>query len=186
MERLLTVGKEFLEQSCPENFPSLLKDLLQVADKAQKSLELFTSPTATEKVIGSFIDGRRHHNRCMKLLFFHTEKPYARQTDIILALRFVANRMILFMNSPYSPSSRVHVLHPINLEYTNNRRFYHIHGFLNWMFPINRTQQDFMVLKRAGADIVFKEIKNLSHTYLREENVHILKWLDSSIMLFEN
>lgn len=80
------------------------------------------------------------------------------------------------------------VLHPMNfangnLERAAGRRIHLVHGALDWMFPvaIARTARD--ELEKAGAEVTYCEIEDLSHTYPREENDHILKWFDPSLAL---
>ncbi len=75
------------------------------------------------------------------------------------------------------------VLHPIDLSHAKDMRIYLVHGTLDWMFSINFAHQSHRLLKLAGADIIFREIENLSHTYPREENDGILKWFDSKLAL---
>ena len=38
-------------------------------------------------------------------------------------------------------------------------------------------------LRDAGADITYRELEDLSHTYPREENARILEWLDPGLAL---
>ena len=76
------------------------------------------------------------------------------------------------------------VLHPAsfangNLARASGRRIYLVHGTLDWMFPIALAREARRVLEEAGADVTFREIEDLSHTYPREENARILAWLDS-------
>ncbi|MFN8641264.1 MAG: phospholipase [Candidatus Binatia bacterium] len=73
------------------------------------------------------------------------------------------------------------VLHPANLlngnlERAAGRRIYLVHGARDWMFPIATAHMAHRELQRAGADVVFREIADLSHTYPREENWRILEW----------
>ncbi len=76
------------------------------------------------------------------------------------------------------------VLHPaINLERARGRRIYLVHGARDWMFPIALARMAYQELARAGADITFREIADLSHTYPREENDRILTWFDPSLAL---
>lgn len=63
------------------------------------------------------------------------------------------------------------------------RRIYLVHGARDWMFPIESARLTRDVLREAGADLVFREIDDLSHTYPREENDRILRWFDSSLAL---
>jgi phospholipase/carboxylesterase len=80
------------------------------------------------------------------------------------------------------------VLHPANLmngnlERAAGRRIYLVHGARDWMFPIATARMAYRELHRAGADVTFREIADLSHTYPREENGRILEWLDPRLGL---
>lgn len=52
-----------------------------------------------------------------------------------------------------------------------------VHGKLDWMFPVQVARQTRELLSMAGADITYREIDDLSHTYPREINAEILRWL---------
>lgn len=54
---------------------------------------------------------------------------------------------------------------------------YLIHGALDWMFPVHTTRVAREALLSAGAQLVYREIEDLSHTYPRDENPKILDWL---------
>ncbi len=58
-----------------------------------------------------------------------------------------------------------------------------MHGALDWMFPVEIARMARDELAKAGADLTFREIEDLSHTYPREENARILEWLDPSLAL---
>ena len=78
------------------------------------------------------------------------------------------------------------VLHPANLGNGNlNRaagmRIYLVHGALDWMFPVGLARMARDELEAAGADLMYREIEDLSHTYPREENARILEWFDPSL-----
>jgi phospholipase/carboxylesterase len=80
------------------------------------------------------------------------------------------------------------VLHPTNLangnmERARGRRIYLVHGALDWMFPIALARAAADELDRAGAELEFREIEDLSHTYPRDENGRILAWLDPALAL---
>ena len=85
--------------------------------------------------------------------------------------------------SPFSALAPLSgVLHPAllgpgGLEHARGRRIYQVHGSLDWMFPPALAQLARDALERAGADLVYREIADLSHTYAREENARILGWL---------
>jgi phospholipase/carboxylesterase len=52
-----------------------------------------------------------------------------------------------------------------------------VHGRLDWMFPVQVARQTHRLLSAAGADVTYREIDDLSHTYPREMNAPILAWL---------
>jgi phospholipase/carboxylesterase len=69
--------------------------------------------------------------------------------------------------------------HPFLMEGARDVRglpIYLVHGALDWMFPVGmaRTARD--ALAAAGAAVHYREIEDLSHTYPRDENPHILDW----------
>jgi phospholipase/carboxylesterase len=53
-----------------------------------------------------------------------------------------------------------------------------VHGRLDWMFPVQVARQAQQLLSAAGADVVYREIDDLSHCYPREINPAILSWLN--------
>ena len=72
--------------------------------------------------------------------------------------------------------------HPMLAEMVDPARLaglpiYLMHGALDWMFPIDvaRTARDTFV--GAGANVEYREIEDLSHTYPTEENPRIMDWL---------
>lgn len=72
------------------------------------------------------------------------------------------------------------VLHPLLLEglgAARDRRIYLVHGALDWMFPVATARIGRDALQEAGAQLVYREIPDLSHTYPRDENSKILDWL---------
>jgi phospholipase/carboxylesterase len=52
-----------------------------------------------------------------------------------------------------------------------------VHGALDWMFPVQTARITRDVLTAAGANVIYREIDNLSHCYPREMNADILQWL---------
>jgi phospholipase/carboxylesterase len=52
-----------------------------------------------------------------------------------------------------------------------------VHGRLDWMFPVQVARQTAQALTAAGADVTYRELDDLSHTYPREMNAEILQWL---------
>lgn len=90
-------------------------------------------------------------------------------------------------SAPYTalaPASGV--LHPANLvngnlERAAGRRIYLMHGALDWMFPVQIAREAADLLREAEAELVYREIDDLSHAYPREENANILEWLDPGL-----
>ena len=80
------------------------------------------------------------------------------------------------------------VLHPWNyrngnLERARGRKIHLVHGALDWMFPAEIARSAHEALAGAGADVVYRELPDLSHTYPREENARILRWMDPALAL---
>ncbi|HKE11117.1 MAG TPA: phospholipase [Myxococcota bacterium] len=80
------------------------------------------------------------------------------------------------------------VLHPWNfrngnMERARDKRIYLVHGALDWMFPVATARTACSALEEAGADLVYRELADLSHAYPREENASILRWLDPGLAL---
>jgi len=74
------------------------------------------------------------------------------------------------------------VLHPMllasgDLAHASGRPIYLIHGALDWMFPVATAHLAREALAAAGAQLVYREIDDLSHTYPRDENPKMLDWL---------
>ena len=86
-------------------------------------------------------------------------------------------------DSPFThlaPSSAS--FHPMLLEGSSPERLgalkvYLMHGVLDWMFPVEMARTANEALSAAGAEVVYREIEDLSHTYPRDENPRILDWL---------
>lgn len=55
-----------------------------------------------------------------------------------------------------------------------------VHGSLDWMFPADMARQAQRALSAAGARVTYVEIDDLRHTYPREANAAILRWLDET------
>ena len=53
-----------------------------------------------------------------------------------------------------------------------------VHGRLDWMFPVQVARQTQQALTAAGANVTYRELEDLSHTYPREINAEILDWLN--------
>jgi phospholipase/carboxylesterase len=51
------------------------------------------------------------------------------------------------------------------------------HGAQDWMFPVEVARQAQRALSAAGANVTYREIDDLSHTYPREINAPVLDWL---------
>ena len=86
-------------------------------------------------------------------------------------------------DSPFThlaPSSAS--FHPMLADVADGERLsglpiYLMHGALDWMFPVDMARSANEALSAAGAQVEYREIADLSHTYPIEENPRILKWL---------
>src|SRR6202521_18965 len=72
--------------------------------------------------------------------------------------------------------------HPLMAEMADAERLrglpiYLVHGRLDWMFPVQVARQTQAALSAAGADVIYRELDDLSHCYPREMNAPILNWL---------
>jgi phospholipase/carboxylesterase len=72
--------------------------------------------------------------------------------------------------------------HPLMAEMADAERLrglpiHLVHGRLDWMFPVQVARQTQRLLAAAGAEVTYRELEDLSHTYPREMNAEILKWL---------
>ncbi len=59
----------------------------------------------------------------------------------------------------------------------SGKKIYLVHGGRDWMFQVAPVRQAAGALKAAGAEIVYREIADLSHNYPRDENAAIFDWL---------
>ena len=72
--------------------------------------------------------------------------------------------------------------HPMLLEAASPARLrglpvYLMHGALDWMFPVDMARMARDALSAAGADVEYRELEDLAHTYPWEENDRIMDWL---------
>ena len=72
--------------------------------------------------------------------------------------------------------------HPLMAEMASPERLrglpvHLVHGALDWMFPVEIARQTHRLLSAAGADIVYREFGDLSHSYPDEINEILLTWL---------
>jgi phospholipase/carboxylesterase len=65
----------------------------------------------------------------------------------------------------------------VDVQRTRGLPIHIVHGALDWMFPASMAREAQRALSAAGADVTYREIDDLSHTYPREMNAAILAWL---------
>ncbi|MCA1412210.1 phospholipase [Bradyrhizobium sp. NBAIM20] len=73
--------------------------------------------------------------------------------------------------------------HPLMAEMADATRLQGLpifitHGKLDWMFPVQTARQTQAALSAAGAQVTYREIDDLSHTYPREINAELMEWLN--------
>jgi phospholipase/carboxylesterase len=72
--------------------------------------------------------------------------------------------------------------HPLMAEMASPDRLrglpvYLVHGALDWMFQVEVARQTQAMLAASGAEVVYRELDDLSHTYPDEINASMLAWL---------
>jgi phospholipase/carboxylesterase len=75
--------------------------------------------------------------------------------------------------------------HPLMAELADAERLrglpiHIVHGARDWMFPVEVARHTGALLGKGGADVTYREIDDLSHTYPREINPELLRWLNGA------
>ena len=78
--------------------------------------------------------------------------------------------------APIAASFHVMMLELIGPSNIKGRPIYLTHGAHDWMFDVAIARVARDVLAERGADLVYREIPDLAHTYPRDENAKILDW----------
>ncbi len=83
------------------------------------------------------------------------------------------------------------VLHPEiqmlgRMQYAKDRNIYLVHGTLDWMFPIETAYMAQSELVTAGANLTFRAIDGLSHTYCRAEHPDLITWFNPKLEIPKN
>jgi len=143
-----------------------------------------TAQGATWSLIGPDVDGAM----LRAMVAWVSERWRVKRSSILLTGLSDGGTFALLTGladaSPFTALAPIAgVLHPSNtingnLSRATGRRIYLVHGARDWMFPVETARMARDRLREAGADVVYREIADLSHTYPREENGRILEWLD--------
>ena len=78
--------------------------------------------------------------------------------------------------APIAASFHVMMLELIGPSNIEGRPIYLTHGVHDWMFDVAIARVARDVLAERGADLVYREIPDLAHTYPGDENAKILDW----------
>jgi phospholipase/carboxylesterase len=78
--------------------------------------------------------------------------------------------------APIAASFHPMMLEMIDRPEISGRPIYLTHGTHDWMFDVEVAHLANQVLSGMGAEMVFREIPDLAHTYPRDENPRILDW----------
>ena len=148
---------------------------------------ILLSPTSVDRT-WSLMDPQVDGNRLLSFLSFMGERYNLDMNRVLLTgMSDGATFALIFSLQEQTPFTAfapiAGVLQPYDLKSAAGRRVYWIHGALDWMFPIYRARDGSRALRKAGAEIRFREIDDLSHTYPREENDQVLKWFDPGLAL---
>ncbi|HIG42932.1 MAG: dienelactone hydrolase family protein [bacterium] len=80
------------------------------------------------------------------------------------------------------------VLHPDlvmngQIQYASQKPIYLVHGTQDWMFPIETAYMARQQLSEVGADLTFREIDGLGHSFARAEIPALLTWFNPDLAL---
>jgi phospholipase/carboxylesterase len=80
------------------------------------------------------------------------------------------------------------VLHPDlvmtqQIRFAANRPVYLVHGTEDWMFPVEMAYMAKQQLTEAGANVTFREIDGLTHSFARSEIPALLDWFEPGLNL---
>ena len=73
-----------------------------------------------------------------------------------------------------------------NIMRAMGKPFYVVHGLLDWMFPIETAYMAQSELLNAGANLTFRAIDGLSHTYCRAEHPDLITWFNPKLEIPKN
>jgi phospholipase/carboxylesterase len=65
-------------------------------------------------------------------------------------------------------------------ERTKDLPVFVIHGALDWMFPVSMAREAARTLEAFGAQVTYRELEDLRHTYPREMNAELLAWMSGT------
>ncbi len=146
---------------------------------------ILVSPTASEatwSLMDPSVDGPRLH----RILDF-IGQTWAIDREHLLLTGMSDGGTFTFVTGLTTGSPFTHLapiaasFHPMLLGFVDpamvrSRPIYLVHGMRDWMFPIDIARTARQSLEAAGANVTYREIGDLSHTYPREENGAILDW----------
>lgn len=153
---------------------------------------LLLAPTSPDPTWSLHAPGRDGARLDAMLQFVRSQWPVDAEHVLLTGLSDGATFALLHglaEGSPFTHLAPVSgVLHPMsftlgNLARAAGRPIWLAHGALDWMFPIALARAARDALTEAGAQLVYREITDLSHTYPREENARILRWMDPRLAL---
>ena len=78
--------------------------------------------------------------------------------------------------APIAASYHVMMMEVIGQANIKDRPIYLTRGLEDWMFEVAIARVARDVLAEAGAEVIYREIPDLAHTYPRDENAKILDW----------
>lgn len=153
---------------------------------------LLLSPTSQQDTWS--LMGPDHDTAPLKSMVDYVKQNWCVDTDHILLTGLSDGATFALLSGLQADSPFTHlaplsgVLHPENfingnMTRANNKPIYLVHGSLDWMFPIDTAYMARDELMKANAELVFREIEDLSHNYARAENDPILGWFNAALRL---
>ena len=148
---------------------------------------LLLSPTSQDRT-WSLMEPETDHGQLRRMVAF-VQEHYSVDTERVLLTGMSDGGTFSWLSALAAPDPFcTHVapvaasFHPMLLQGVEAERLarlpiYLVHGALDWMFPVQVAQEARDALTAAGAQVVYRELSDLSHTYPVEENAAMLSWL---------
>lgn len=141
-----------------------------------------SSVDSTWSLMGPDRDGEN-----LKRMVGHVEETWNVDTDHMLMTGMSDGGTFTYVQGLQDDCRFTHLapmsasFHPMLMEVADPGRVqglpvYLTHGAQDWMFPIDIARSANEALTAHGADLVYREVADLSHTYPSDENQRILDW----------
>ncbi|HEX2594011.1 MAG TPA: hypothetical protein VHL34_21095 [Rhizomicrobium sp.] len=147
---------------------------------------ILVSPTAIGNTWA--LQGEDHDSANLNSMFEHVTLNYNVDRKRMLLTGMSDGGTFSYVSGLEGTSPFTHLapisaaFHPLLVQFADTDRLrglpIHImHGAIDWMFPLEMAAQAQHFLANAGANVTYVPLDDLSHTYPREQNAEIIRWL---------